>query len=178
MTRLARLARRAEWKERGILHLGWALFLLLFIVDFWWFELGPLRIQKWTFELHLFVIFYAILLFLLCSVLFPDDDDEYADSEEDLRRQWRRKARLGQKPIEASTHQSLRSVVYHGIAWIEGHSTALEAGTSAGLVDLVRVRQGPVCCLEKSHQPRPSTRGDQHRYSVSWAREGASLREP
>ena len=89
LTGLARLVRRAEWRERGILPLGWALFLLLFIVHFWWFELSLLRIEKWTFELYLFVIFYAILLFLLCTVLFPDDDDEYTHSAEDLRRQRR-----------------------------------------------------------------------------------------
>lgn len=89
LTGLARVVRRAEWKGSGALHVGWALFLLLFIVHFWWFELGLLKIEKWTFELYLFVIFYAILLFLICTVLFPDDDDEYTDSEESRRRQQR-----------------------------------------------------------------------------------------
>jgi hypothetical protein len=88
LTGLARVVRRAEWQGNGTLHVGWALFLLLFIVHFWWFELGLLKVEKWTFELYLFVIFYAILLFVVCTVLFPDDD-EYADSEESRRRQQR-----------------------------------------------------------------------------------------
>jgi hypothetical protein len=89
LTGLARVVRRGRWKGPSALHVGWALFLLLFIIHFWWFELGLLRVEKWTFGLYLFVIFYAILLFLAGTVLFPDDDDEYGRSQESLDRQQR-----------------------------------------------------------------------------------------
>jgi hypothetical protein len=59
-------------------HLGWALFLLLAIVHFWWFEFGLQRIEQWTFEVYFFVICYAALFFFVCAILFPERMDEYA----------------------------------------------------------------------------------------------------
>jgi hypothetical protein len=89
LTGLARVVRRGRWEGTNALYAGWALFLLLFTIHFWWFELGLLRIEKWTFGLYLFVIFYAILLFLAGTVLFPDDEGEYSTSQDSLRRQQR-----------------------------------------------------------------------------------------
>jgi hypothetical protein len=60
------------------------------IVHFWWFELGLSRIEKWTFGLYLFVIFYAILLFLTCTILFPEQQDRTTNFEDYFysRRKW------------------------------------------------------------------------------------------
>ncbi|MFC6491207.1 hypothetical protein [Nitratireductor sp. GCM10026969] len=58
-------------------HIGWALFLLLAVMHFWWFEIGLAKIERWTFELYFFVIFYAALFFFTCAVLFPDKMSEY-----------------------------------------------------------------------------------------------------
>lgn len=58
-------------------HLAWALFLILAIVHFWWFEFYLSRIGQWSFLLYLFVLFYAALFFLACTLLFPDHLEEY-----------------------------------------------------------------------------------------------------
>ncbi len=76
VTGLARPVQDQDWHRVGLVHTGWAVFLLLMIVHFWWFELGLSRIEKWTFGLYLFVISYAILLFLACTILFPDQPDK------------------------------------------------------------------------------------------------------
>jgi hypothetical protein len=89
LTGLAQPFPHREWSRLGAVHAAWAIFLLLTIVHFWWFELGLSRIDKWTFGLYLFVIGYAILLFLTCVILFPDkmdppDRDQYFYSRQRL----------------------------------------------------------------------------------------------
>ena len=82
LTGLARPAQHPEWKTIGYVHTAWAVYLLLTIVHFWWFEFGLSKVDKWTFGLYLFVIGYGILLFLICTILFPDQMDRYSDPEE------------------------------------------------------------------------------------------------
>ncbi len=79
---LARPVQHADWKTAGYVHTAWAFYLLLTIVHFWWFEFGLSKVENWTFGLYLFVIGYGILLFLACTILFPDEMDRYADQEE------------------------------------------------------------------------------------------------
>jgi hypothetical protein len=52
------------------------------IVHFWWFEWALSTIEKWTFFLYFFVVFYAILLFLIVTILFPDNIGDYAADKE------------------------------------------------------------------------------------------------
>lgn len=63
------------------IHLGWVFVILLFVIHFWWWEFKLYTVQ-WTFEAYLLVISYAINFFLMCSILFPDQMDEY-DGYED-----------------------------------------------------------------------------------------------
>lgn len=81
LTGLARPVQHPELKSVGYVHTAWAIYLLLTIVHFWWFELGLSKVDKWTFGLYLFVIAYGILLFLICTILFPDRMDQYSDPE-------------------------------------------------------------------------------------------------
>lgn len=81
LTGLARPIQHHDWKRVSFVHMAWAVFLLLTIVNFWWFELGLSKIEKWTFGLYFFVISYAILLFLICTILFPDNLDQHPDFE-------------------------------------------------------------------------------------------------
>jgi hypothetical protein len=75
---LARFVQHPSRDHIYLAHLGWALFLLLAIVHFWWFEFGLQRIGQWTFEVYFFVICYAALFFFVCAILFPERMDEYA----------------------------------------------------------------------------------------------------
>jgi hypothetical protein len=71
-------------------HLMWSLSMLLMLVHFWWWEFALYTITNWTFEVYLFLVAYAILLFVICTVLYPDQLGEYKSYEEYFysRRKW------------------------------------------------------------------------------------------
>lgn len=58
-------------------HLAWVASVLLMLVHFWWWQFGLYRIEAWTFGVYLFLIGYAVILFLLCTFLFPDSMQDY-----------------------------------------------------------------------------------------------------
>jgi DMSO/TMAO reductase YedYZ heme-binding membrane subunit len=74
LTGRARFVQHPSRDRIYLVHLGWALFLLLAIVHFWWFEFGLARIEVWTFEVYFFVICYAafVLLRVRPTVSRPD----------------------------------------------------------------------------------------------------------
>jgi hypothetical protein len=71
-------------------HLAWVASVLLMLVHFWWWEFDLYRIENWTFAKYLFLIGYAIVLFLLCALLFPDSMQDYRSYEDYFyaRRAW------------------------------------------------------------------------------------------
>ena len=71
-------------------HLAWVASVLLMLVHFWWWEFDLYRIENWTFGKYLFIIGYAIVLFLLCALLFPDSMQDYRSYEDYFyaRRAW------------------------------------------------------------------------------------------
>lgn len=71
-------------------HLAWAVSLLLMLVHFWWWEFGLYVVQDWTFGAYLFIVGYAITLFLMCALLFPDSLQDYKSYEDFFysRRAW------------------------------------------------------------------------------------------
>lgn len=73
-----------------LVHLGWVVWTVLLLVHFWWWEFWLAATPRWTFELYLFVVAYVVLLFLLCTLLYPDDLDGYAGYEDYFlsRRRW------------------------------------------------------------------------------------------
>ena len=58
-------------------HLLWALFLFLYLIHFWWWEYRLQVIQQWTFPLYFFIAMYAVVMFLLCVLLFPEQMADY-----------------------------------------------------------------------------------------------------
>jgi hypothetical protein len=58
-------------------HLVWVLFLFLYLIHFWWWEFALQKVTQWTFPLYFFIALYATLLYLLCSLFFPDEMGEY-----------------------------------------------------------------------------------------------------
>lgn len=58
-------------------HLVWVLFLFLYLIHFWWWEFNLVKVREWTFPIYFFVAVYAILLYLQCSLFFPDQIGEY-----------------------------------------------------------------------------------------------------
>ena len=77
-------------RPASAIHLGWTATLLLSLVHFWWWELQLASLPSWHFRIYLFLFAYTVLLFLLCTLLFPDQIDEYGSHEQFLlnRRRW------------------------------------------------------------------------------------------
>ena len=77
LTGMARFVQHPSRQAIYPVHLGWACFVLLAVIHFWWFEFGLSHVTQWTFPLYLFVIVYASLFFFLSTLLFPDRMEEY-----------------------------------------------------------------------------------------------------
>jgi hypothetical protein len=86
----ARFVQHPRREQASLLHLGWAVSLLLWIIHFWWWEFRLSLVPQWNFANYFFIILYAVLYFFLCTLLFPADLKEYAGYEEYFlsRRRW------------------------------------------------------------------------------------------
>lgn len=62
-------------------HLIWAASMLLTLVHFWWWEFALIIVPSWSFGAFLFLVSYCVVLFLICTLLFPDDVKEYGGYE-------------------------------------------------------------------------------------------------
>jgi hypothetical protein len=73
-----------------LVHLVWVAFMFLQAIFFWWWEFALESLQVWTFQLYLFVLFYAFIIYLMCALLFPSDLDDYSGYEDYFmsRRAW------------------------------------------------------------------------------------------
>ena len=58
-------------------HLCWVGYLFFTLVFWWWWEFRLNTIETWTFQLYLFVVFYAFTLFLASALLFPASLESY-----------------------------------------------------------------------------------------------------
>jgi hypothetical protein len=68
---VARLvATRGQWTAYWI-HLLWTWNTFQFLVFFWWFGWRWTVVPEWTLGLFLFVLIYAVGLYLLCALLYP-----------------------------------------------------------------------------------------------------------
>ncbi len=77
--------RRAYW-----VHLLWVAFMFFQAIFFWWWEFALESFQQWTFQMYLFVLFFAFIIYLLCALLFPQDLGGYSGYEDYFmsRRAW------------------------------------------------------------------------------------------
>lgn len=87
---VARIAQNPRRSSFYSVHLAWVASVLLMLVSFWWWEFGLFKVEIWTFGKYLFVFSYAVTLFLLCALLFPDNIEDYQGYEDFFyeRRGW------------------------------------------------------------------------------------------
>jgi len=64
------------------IHLLWIGSILVELVLFWWWQFALFRLEYWTFGITLFLIVYAVTLFLLAALLSPDNIAEYEGYED------------------------------------------------------------------------------------------------
>lgn len=90
MRGLSRLIAHPTRSRPYVVHLLWVFYIFLDIVFFWWWEYRLSQVSHWTFPLYLLVMLYIVLYCLLCSLLFPEDIQEYQGYKGYYyaRRQW------------------------------------------------------------------------------------------
>lgn len=79
LTGVARMVQRPERAKLYWVHMLWIVFVFHTALFWWWWEFGLASIEQWTFELYIFVLYFAVLLYLLCAVLVPSSLGAYAD---------------------------------------------------------------------------------------------------
>ncbi|TWI04536.1 hypothetical protein IP90_00669 [Luteimonas cucumeris] len=86
----ARIIDRPVRERTYWVHLLWAVSMFVYLLHFWWWEFRLAHLTQWTFVLYLYVALYALLLYLLCAIIFPDSMEGYADYEDYFysRRKW------------------------------------------------------------------------------------------
>jgi len=74
----------------SLIHILWAFSTLVELIFFWWWQFALFAIHQWNFALFLFVVGYAVVLFLMAALLFPDSLAEYKGYEDFFlkRRKW------------------------------------------------------------------------------------------
>jgi hypothetical protein len=89
LTGMSRFIQHPERLKVYPVHMVWVATVILTIMNFWWWEFALIRLD-WNFALFAFVLFYALLFFLLASLLFPEDMSDYAGFEDYFlsRRRW------------------------------------------------------------------------------------------
>lgn len=90
LTGIAGFIQHPNRQRVSLLHLLWVGAILVEIVLFWWWEFGLARIPALSFGIYLFLIGYAVVLYMLAALLFPDGISEYAGYEDFFikRRRW------------------------------------------------------------------------------------------
>ncbi len=90
LTGVAGLIQHPSRAKLSALHLLWALSVLVELILFWWWEFALYDITDWSFGIFAFLIGYAVTLFLMAALLFPDRIDDYASYEDFFlrRRHW------------------------------------------------------------------------------------------
>ncbi len=67
-----RMSRSEDRLELSLAHASWLGFCFMWLVMFWWWEYRfASRVTDWTMGLYLFLVCYAVTLFLLQAVLVP-----------------------------------------------------------------------------------------------------------
>ena len=74
LTHLVRIINLRKEVVVSWVQLTWALTITIWTVAFWWFTFALNRIETWSLGLFLFVLLYAIFLYVLMALLFPGDD--------------------------------------------------------------------------------------------------------
>jgi cell division protein FtsW (lipid II flippase) len=79
LRQFARMIEHPGRKRLYWVHMVWVVSMFFYLLSFWWWEYRLSHRVDWTFNLYLFVTLYALLLYLLCTLVFPENIAEYRD---------------------------------------------------------------------------------------------------
>jgi len=69
---VARIIERPRAHPVYGVHLLWAGFMFFYVLHFWWWQFSLSHQAHWNFTLYLYITLYALLLYLLCALVFPE----------------------------------------------------------------------------------------------------------
>ena len=52
-------------------HLVWIVYAFEYVALWWWYEWNFAKTAQWSFALYLFILLYAVVIYLMCAVLAP-----------------------------------------------------------------------------------------------------------
>jgi hypothetical protein len=76
---VAKMVQEPERNKLYWVHLLWIVLMFHNALFWWWWEFGLSRMAQWTFELYVFVLYFAVLLYIICAILVPSSLGTYAD---------------------------------------------------------------------------------------------------
>ncbi len=87
---VARIVERPQAHRVYGVHLLWAGFMFFYLLHFWWWQFSLSHQSHWNFSLYLYITLYALLLYLLCALVFPESLPEGSGYREYFyaRRRW------------------------------------------------------------------------------------------
>lgn len=74
---VAGVIQQRDGKSLYWVHLVWVAFMFLTTIFWWWWEFRFQQVQVWTFQIYFFVLLYAVLVYVICALLFPRDLDRF-----------------------------------------------------------------------------------------------------
>ena len=71
-------------------HLVWVLYAFEYVALWWWYEYSFVKMGQWSFGLYLFILIYAVAIYLMCAILAPLSLHNFEDYEAYYysRRRW------------------------------------------------------------------------------------------
>jgi len=82
LTNLIRIIHNRDRVKPYWVHLLWSATIVLWTISFWWFTFSMSTVREWTLGLFAFVMVYAVLLYVLMALLFPEDVEENQNYEQ------------------------------------------------------------------------------------------------
>ena len=68
---LVEIAQRPRRMKIASIHLVWVIYMVVTVAFWWWFQFKLQLLPVWTFQAYLFVLSYAVILYILSTLLFP-----------------------------------------------------------------------------------------------------------
>lgn len=76
---VARIIQEPQRETLYWVHLLWIFLMFNNALFWWWWEFALSSTTHWTFELYVFLISFAVVLYLICAVLVPSSLGHYYD---------------------------------------------------------------------------------------------------
>jgi hypothetical protein len=68
---LVEIAQRPKRMKIASIHLVWVIYMVITVAFWWWWQFRLQLLSPWTFQAYLFVLGYAVILYILSTLLFP-----------------------------------------------------------------------------------------------------------